>query len=227
MCYHRCMLGNFTAMALASLLSVGTFFSPPPKMVSPVPQKQILKTQAKTKLVLGAKSTPTATPTVLPTATPTPTPLPTRLDSAERAATPTPFPPTPTPTRLDSTERAAIPTPTPTEIPTPTPTPLKSVQAIVTSEDLENMFATHSSHYSVDKEMLKKIAKCESGFNAAARTSLYGGMFQFSESSWISTRSAMGMDTNTELRFNADEAIKTAAFKISTAGTRAWPSCSI
>jgi hypothetical protein len=54
---------------------------------------------------------------------------------------------------------------------------------------------------------------------------VYGGLFQFSSSTWISTRQAMNLDTNTELRFNPEEAIRTAAFKISTMGLSPWPNC--
>jgi hypothetical protein len=35
----------------------------------------------------------------------------------------------------------------------------------------------------------------------------------------------MGLDANSDLRFNAEEAIKTAAFHISQGGQGAWPNC--
>ena len=35
----------------------------------------------------------------------------------------------------------------------------------------------------------------------------------------------MNMDPNPELRFHPEEAIRTAAFKISTAGLAPWPNC--
>jgi hypothetical protein len=35
----------------------------------------------------------------------------------------------------------------------------------------------------------------------------------------------MGLDSNPDLRFNADESIKTAAFKIAHGGIGAWPNC--
>jgi len=120
---------------------------------------------------------------------------------------------TPTPTNT--------PTPTPTSTPTPMPTP----QPIVTSSDLESLFGKYAGEYSVDKEQLKKIANCESGFNAGASFLDYGGMFQFSASSWSSTRQQMNQDPNPDLRYNAEESIKTAAFKISVHGPSAWPSC--
>lgn len=121
--------------------------------------------------------------------------------------------PTPSPTMT--------PTLTPTAIPTPTATPT----AIITSEDLERLFSQYSSQYSVENEQLKRIAQCESEFNSQARYLDYGGLFQFSSASWNSTRSLMGLDPNPDLRFNAEEAIKTAAFKISQEGISAWPNC--
>ncbi len=174
------MLDSFTAIAFASILSVGSlansFISHPQpvRLISPLP----ITTPA-----------PTSTPTPSPTATPTPLPT----------ATPTPIPPTPTPT---------------------------IVLPIITPEELEQLFNNYSQQYGVDKELLKKIAKCESGFNSNAQFLDYGGMFQFSSSSWASTRIAMAQDPNPNLRFNTDEAIKTAAFKISQGGIGAWPNCS-
>lgn len=172
------MFGNLAAIALTSLLSVGTFaysFTTPKEIASPLP----LTTPS-----------PTATPTYTPTPTQTPTPTPT-----------------------------SIPTPTPTQTPTPTPLPT------LTSSDLEAFFSKYAGEYSVDKELLKRIAKCESSFNTNAENGDYQGMFQFSSSSWTTTRSQMNLDTNIDLRKNAEEAIKTAAFKVSVNGQRAWPNC--
>lgn len=112
-------------------------------------------------------------------------------------------------------------TPTPTETPAPTPVPTTS-----SATDLDSLFSKYSGEYSVDIELLKKIAKCESGFNPNSNNSgLYLGMFQFSSSTWIANRTRMGMDTNPDLRTNAEEAIRTAAFLISRGGRNAWPNC--
>ncbi len=134
----------------------------------------------------------------LPSVTPSPTPIPT--------ATPTPLP-------------TATPTPIPTATPTPTPTP------IITSSDLEQLFQKYSDSYHVDRELLKRIAACESGFNSNASFLDYTGMFQFSTESWTLTRQSMNEDSNPDLRRNAEEAIKTAAFKIANGGQNAWPNC--
>jgi hypothetical protein len=50
-------------------------------------------------------------------------------------------------------------------------------------------------------------------------------MYQFSASTWVSTRGAMDHDTDPALRFDANEAIKTAAFKIASGGQSAWKNC--
>jgi hypothetical protein len=137
------------------------------------------------------------TPTLTPTPTPTLTPTPTPTE-------------TPTPTT----------SPTPTDTPTPTPT-------ITAPVDLESLFTTYSNKYSVDRELLKKIAKCESGFNATSNyRDIYVGMYQFGSQSWISARTTMNEDPNPNLRTNPEEAIKTAAFMLSVGRKNAWPNCS-
>lgn len=135
--------------------------------------------------------------------TPTSTPIPTAT------ATPTPTPTnTPSPTPL--------PTATPSPLPTPTPMPQSSY---------ESDFDSASSQYNVNKDQLKKIAMCESGINPAAVNGPYGGMFQFTSETWVSTRRQMGRDENSDLRFNAKESIDTAAYKISIGGENAWANC--
>lgn len=138
---------------------------------------------------------PTPTLTITPSPTPTLTPTPTS---------------TPTPT--------ATPTPTSTPTPTPTATPMPPTS-------FEEYFEQFSSQYGADKDLMKKIAYCESGAHPGAANGDYGGMFQFSTETWISTRNQMGLDSNPDLRFGAREAIETAAFKISRGGQNAWSGC--
>jgi soluble lytic murein transglycosylase-like protein len=90
---------------------------------------------------------------------------------------------------------------------------------------LETYFDAFSKEYGVSKEVLKTIAYCESGIRPQATNGPYGGMFQFTQGTWISNRKAMGLEPNPNLRFDAREAIKTAAFKISRDGVSAWPVC--
>ncbi len=111
-------------------------------------------------------------------------------------------------------------TPTPTPVPTITPTPI-SLTA------LEYLFTKYSGSESISRELLRKIAVCESGLNPNARNGIYGGLFQFSEGSWITTRRKMNMDTNPNLRFDLEQSIRTAAFKIALDGPNAWPNCKL
>lgn len=151
-------------------------------------------------------------------------------DVAVAIATPvTTSTPVPTPTSTPTPTPTAIPTPTPTAIPsptaTPTPTPLPMPE--YTPEQIHGYVEQYSGSYALDPNMMRKIVQCESGFNEKATNGPYAGLFQFSTSTWISTRNAMGMDPDPNLRYHAEEAVKTGAFKISRDGYGAWPACSI
>lgn len=137
------------------------------------------------------------TPTVTPSLTPTPTPTPTS---------------TPTPT----------PTTTPTPRPKPTPTPVLPTTSPLSMEDL---FSKYASQYTVSKDLLKRIAGCESGFNPKATNGDYGGLFQFSSLAWREARGRIGLNADANLRFDAEEAIKTAAHEIQVKGTSGWAAC--
>jgi hypothetical protein len=173
----------------------------------------------------GGVNTPLPTPTPSPTPTMTNTPIQTVTSTLTptNSHTPTPSPkptkkPTPTFSPTPTTSQTPTNSPTPTQTPTPT-------QAPATSGQLDEWFTKYSKEFSIDRQKLWNIAVCESNLNPNAVNGPYGGMFQFASSSWISTRIAMNMDSNPDLRFHAEEAIKTAAFKISTSGLSAWPSC--
>jgi hypothetical protein len=101
----------------------------------------------------------------------------------------------------------------------------KLAKNIIAPTEVENMITGHAAQYGVDPNLMKKIAKCESTFNANAVNGSHAGMYQFKDSTWVSTRRAMGLDTNPQLRFDANEATKTAAFKIAHGGKQAWQQC--
>lgn len=135
----------------------------------------------------------------------------------------------PTPIRIETPMVASAVAPTfppaqltsePTAMPTLAPT-----AAPLPATDYEAYFDQYSSAYKVDKELLKHIANCESHFHPGSTNGIYGGMFQFAPSTWSSTRASMGADTNPDLRFDAKEAINTAAFKIANGGADAWAAC--
>lgn len=140
--------------------------------------------------------------------------LPKETSILEPTASPTPKP----------TKRATpTPVPTPTPIPTPAiPTPTPDVWS---PPELEPLFAQYAGTYNVDKNLLERIANCESHFNPNAQNGRYVGLFQFDASTWQVNRGLMGLDPNLALRTNAEESIKTAAFLASRRGSAPWPSC--
>lgn len=156
-----------------------------------------------------------------PTETPTETPFP--------SLTPTN---TPTPIITDAITETPTITPTPTVVVTATPTnsitPTPTIKPIIAPTNLDELFSKYSDQYHVDIQLLKKIAKCESNFNANAvgPKGLYLGMFQFGDGSWQSIRKQMGQDPNPSLRTSAEEAIKTASYAISLGRASMWPNCS-
>ena len=123
--------------------------------------------------------------------------------------------PDPTPAKADPAA-----TPSPTLAPTPT-----LAITLTAPAELEELFAKYAQGYNIDKEYLKKIANCESNFNPGATNGPYAGMFQFAQAIWTSTRSLMGLEVNPDLRFSAEESIKTAAFLISQNHISLWPNC--
>lgn len=136
--------------------------------------------------------------------------------------------PTEAPAKEEVKQKAEV-TPEPTTVPTTTPTPTADPTPLPTTPaaaDLESLFEKYGNEFGVDKELLKKIAKCESGFNTNANNSgMYLGMFQFASQTWVANRNRMGLDSNPDLRTNAEEAIRTAAYIISKSGPGAWPNC--
>jgi hypothetical protein len=146
--------------------------------------------------------TPTPTPTLAPTPTLTPVPTPAPLPILPKPAT------------------ARKPTPTPTIPPGPTTTP-----DVWSPTEYEPLISQYAGQYGVDKNVLERLANCESHFNPNAVSGDYLGMFQFSTSTWQKYRIQMGLDPNPAFRTNAEESIKTAAFVISLRGTSPWPAC--
>lgn len=128
--------------------------------------------------------------------------------------------PTATPTIIPT--NTPTPQPSATPHPTTTPTPLPTIAVV---PDLESLFQKYSDEYAVAKDLLKRIAACESGFNSQADTGLYAGMFQFASQTWINARNSMGLDPNPDLRKNPQESIRTAASMIQRGQQSAWKNC--
>lgn len=135
-------------------------------------------------------------PTQSPTATPSPTPKPTSIP-------------------LPTTTPKLKPTSTPTPIPPPTITP----------SEIHALMERFAGQYGIDVNVLRHIAVCESGFKPLASNGPYAGLYQFNITTWQNNRRLMGEDINQDLRFNAEEAIQTAAFLISQGKKSLWPNC--
>ncbi len=136
--------------------------------------------------------------------------------------------PTPLPTFTPTPTNTPTPTPTPTNTPTPTLTPTPTIYIPPPAPgEIDGYFKKYASEYSVDETLMRKIAACESGYNTTSHNTTYdyAGMYQFSRDTWTGTRNQMSDDPNPDLRFNAEQAIKTAAFKISRGGQNAWRNC--
>lgn len=103
--------------------------------------------------------------------------------------------------------------------------PKKQEEIKSAPEEIVRLIEKYAIEYGVDKYMMIGIAKCESGFRENAVNGPYAGIYQFVSGTWTSNRRAMGLDENLELRYNAEESVKTAAFKMSRDGFGAWPVC--
>jgi soluble lytic murein transglycosylase-like protein len=113
-------------------------------------------------------------------------------------------------------------TPSPTIKPTTTPSPKPKK---ITLAEIEELFTKYSQKYNIDREQLKRIAVCESKLNVNAKNLYYAGLYQFSESTWKSYRRMLKLNTNPDLRFDAEASINTAAWMLSTGRQSAWPNC--
>jgi hypothetical protein len=131
-------------------------------------------------------------------------------------STPTPFL-TPVPTPI------LTPSPKPTPVKTPKPTPIP--QPKFTSQQINEFIDRFSGQYGVSPDVMRYIALCESGFNPSAQNLGYAGLFQFDSTTWKNLRLKMGEDVNINLRFNAEEAVQTAAYAISISDRGIWPHC--
>jgi len=134
--------------------------------------------------------------------------------------------PTPTPTVTPTTTPTSTPIPTPTITATPVPLPTETPLRIAPA-DMEVLITRYANEYGADANLIRIIADCESHFNPGAQSvnGLYGGMFQYTAGSWASKRNEMGLDPNPDLRFSAEESIRTTAYAISRYGASMWPAC--
>lgn len=127
-------------------------------------------------------------------------------------------------------EPSATPSPTPVPTPPPKPTPRPSPKAKegaaeFTPEQIYNFTESYGREYGVDPNVIRHIALCESTFKPQAKNYIYAGLFQFDRRTWTLYRAKMGKSPDPDLRYNAQEAVQTAAYVLSLGHGRIWPNC--
>ncbi len=127
------------------------------------------------------------------------------------------------------------PEPTPTASPAATPTAKPTVKKIVvtpkptpTAEPTENvnkLIDKYSIQYGLDPNVFRHLAVCESNLRSNAVNGRYVGIFQYDSETWRKIRVEMGAVADSELRYSAEEAVKTTAFALSKGKSKLWPNC--
>lgn len=95
-----------------------------------------------------------------------------------------------------------------------------------TREEILNMISAYGNYYDIDVNLLRHIAFCETRYRPLATNGKHAGLYQFSPTTWQAVRGRMGLDPNPDLRFDAEQAVKTAAYKIQEGDPWAWAHCS-
>lgn len=131
-------------------------------------------------------------------------------------------------------------TPTPVATISATPTPIASVSAEPKKKVAKKIIPTptmekgeivsgfvdkYSTEYGLNPNVVRHLAMCESGFRTNATNGKYVGLFQYDSQTWIRIRTEMGKTTDPELRYSAEEAIRTTAFALSKGKSGLWPNC--
>jgi hypothetical protein len=210
----------------------------PPTPLSPIAQETTIQIKkpivatihtARPQVLAAATEVPAQTTSSAPqptiNVTPVQTIAPQKTQEATIRPTVSPVPTqSPHPPTTPITKTTPSITPSPTSTPTSTPT-LSPTTKPVSKSEIENLIIKYSDEYKINKDQLRKIAVCESGLNPKAENLIYEGLFQFAPASWKSYRKQMNADTSPELRTNAEEAIKTAAYMLSQGKENAWPNC--
>lgn len=143
---------------------------------------------------------------ISPVVTITPTATLTSLPTVE----PTP---TASPTAKVAPKRVVV---TATPKPTPTTEPKENVNKLVDK---------YSAEYGLDVNVVRHLGICESGFRSNATNGKYVGLFQYDAQTWKTIRAEMNLDTDPNLRYSAEEAIRTTTYALSKGKRKLWPNC--
>ncbi len=104
--------------------------------------------------------------------------------------------------------------------PKPKPTPTAEPKEIVSK-----LVDKYSSEYGLDVNVVRYLVLCESGLRSNATNGKYAGLFQYDERTWKTIRSEMKQDTDVELRYSAEEAVRTTTYALSKGKKKLWPNC--
>ena len=121
--------------------------------------------------------------------------------------------PTATPTAVVAPKKVK-----PTAIPKPTPT-------AEPTENVNKLVDKYSAEYGLDVNVVRHLGLCESGFRSNATNGRYAGLFQYDTQTWKKIREEMKLDSNPDLRYSAEEAIRTTTYALAKGKQRLWPNC--
>ena len=146
---------------------------------------------------------------------------------AEEVVEATPVPTlSPTPSSSPSPSPTPSPTPKPTVTPSPSPSPSPLTVTFYTSQQVNELVDKYAGEYGVSPHVLRHVALCESGFDPLAnRNEPYAGLYQFGPVTWGKYRDKMKENEDAALRFDAQAAVKTAAYVFSLDSQGIWPNC--
>ncbi len=93
-----------------------------------------------------------------------------------------------------------------------------------TKEDVKQLIIEVATQYGVDTNLALKIAYAESGYNCKAqnRTSSAGGLYQFINSTFLSTQKRMGRPQTLENKYNCRANAEAAMFLLSKGELSHW-----
>ena len=105
-----------------------------------------------------------------------------------------------------------------------TPAQVVKSEEDYTKEDVKQLIIEVATQYGVEPSLALKIAYAESGYNCKAqnKTSSAGGLFQFINSTWLSTQKRMGRPQTLENKYNCRANAESALFLLSKGELSHW-----
>ena len=76
------------------------------------------------------------------------------------------------------------------------------------------MLVEYATVFGVEVDRLNRIAYCESRFNQYAGNGIYKGLYQISDTTWMTYRKRMALPSDIELRLDARGPVGTVAYML-------------